>query len=72
MLGQQVVIENVGGAGGMTGAERVAKAAPDGYTMCSAPSALMRRTRRFTRTPLYNAATDFTPVALIAQVPSWC
>src|SRR5215471_12433000 len=32
LLGQQVVIENVGGAGGMTGAARVAKAAPDGYT----------------------------------------
>ena len=32
LLGQQMVIENVGGAGGMTGAARVAKAAPDGYT----------------------------------------
>ena len=31
ILGQQIVIENVGGAGGMTGANRVAKAAPDGY-----------------------------------------
>ena len=31
ILGQQIVIENVGGAGGMTGASRVAKAAPDGY-----------------------------------------
>src|SRR6267154_3241148 len=33
VLGQQVIIENVGGAGGMTGASRVAKAAPDGYTI---------------------------------------
>jgi tripartite-type tricarboxylate transporter receptor subunit TctC len=32
VLGQQVVIENMGGAGGMTGASRAAKAAPDGYT----------------------------------------
>src|SRR5262249_211022 len=31
-LGQQVVIENIGGAGGMTGSGRAAKAAPDGYT----------------------------------------
>src|SRR6202158_291653 len=31
-LGQQVIIENVGGAGGMTGSVRVAQAAPDGYT----------------------------------------
>ena len=33
ILGQQVVIENVGGAGGMTGSKRVADAAPDGYTL---------------------------------------
>ena len=33
VLGQQVVIENVGGAGGMVGSARVAKAAPDGYTI---------------------------------------
>jgi tripartite-type tricarboxylate transporter receptor subunit TctC len=32
LLGQQVVVENVGGAGGMTGSKRVADAAPDGYT----------------------------------------
>ena len=31
ILGQQIVIENVGGAGGMTSANRIAKAAPDGY-----------------------------------------
>ena len=33
VLGQQVIIENVGGAGGMVGSARVAKAAPDGYTI---------------------------------------
>src|SRR6266540_2389141 len=33
ILGQQVVVENVGGAGGMTGSKRVATAAPDGYQM---------------------------------------
>ena len=37
-LGQQVVIETVGGAGGMIGADIVAKAAPDGYTLCSGAS----------------------------------
>ena len=33
VLGQQVVVENVGGAGGMLGSSRVVKSAPDGYTM---------------------------------------
>ena len=49
ILGQQVVIENVGGAGGMTGMKRVADAAPDGYTFGSARSARRRRARPCTR-----------------------
>jgi hypothetical protein len=48
ILGQQVVIENVGGAGGMTGSKRVADAQPDGYIMGSAPSAPTPRVRRST------------------------
>ena len=44
ILGQQVVVENVGGAGGMTGANRVAKAAPDGYTFLLGGSATMTTT----------------------------
>src|SRR5690348_2629230 len=37
VLGQQVIVENVGGAGGMVGSARVAKSTPDGYTvvMCT-------------------------------------
>jgi len=51
ILGQPIVIENIGGAGGMNGADRVAKAAPDGYTFCKARSERRRRTRRCSRSP---------------------
>ena len=43
LLGQQVVVENVTGAGGMTGSARVARSAPDGYQFSSQPSAALRR-----------------------------
>ena len=50
ILGQQVIVENAGGAGGMTGSYRVAKATPDGYQVPRlAPTAPMRRTSRSTR-----------------------
>ena len=49
ILGQQVVVENVGGAGGMTGSRRVADAGRTATPSASAPSAPMRRARRSTR-----------------------
>jgi tripartite-type tricarboxylate transporter receptor subunit TctC len=64
VLGQQIVIENVGGAGGMTGSLRVAQAAPDGYTFVLGSVGTHAQNQT-----LYNAATDFTPVAFIAQTP---
>lgn len=69
LLGQQVVVENVGGAGGMTGAQRVAQAAPDGYAMGLGTVGTHAQNQTLYKRPLYNAATDFTPVALLAQVP---
>jgi tripartite-type tricarboxylate transporter receptor subunit TctC len=69
ILGQSVVIENIGGAGGMTGAARVAKAAPDGYQILFGGSATHTYSQSLYKTPLYNAATDFAPVALIADTP---
>jgi putative tricarboxylic transport membrane protein len=58
LLGQQVIVENVGGAGGMTGANRVAKAAPDGYTLLLGGSATM------TLVPaLYGKKTPYDPIA---------
>ncbi len=68
-LGQQVVIENVGGAGGMTGSVRVAKAAPDGYTFVLGSVGTHAQNQSLYKQPLYDAATDFTPVALIAETP---
>ena len=69
LLGQQVVIENVGGAGGMTGSKRVADAAPDGYSFGVGTVGTHAQSQTMYKKPLYNAATDFTPVALIAEVP---
>jgi tripartite-type tricarboxylate transporter receptor subunit TctC len=69
LLGQNVVIENVGGAGGMTGSARVAQARPDGYTMVLGTVGTHAQGQTLYKHPLYNAATDFTPVALIAEVP---
>ena len=69
VLGQQIVIENVGGAGGMTGSLRVAQAAPDGYTFVLGSVGTHAQNQTLYKKPLYNAATDFTPVAFIAQTP---
>ncbi|WP_270933821.1 tripartite tricarboxylate transporter substrate binding protein [Falsiroseomonas oryzae] len=68
-LGQPVVVENRGGAGGNVGADAVAKAAPDGTTLLlTAPGPLAINEHLF-RTMPYNPARDFAPVALIASVP---
>jgi tripartite-type tricarboxylate transporter receptor subunit TctC len=69
ILGQQVVVENVGGAGGMTGSKRVADAAPDGYTFVLGTVGTHAQSQTMYKKPLYNSAADFTPVALIAEVP---
>jgi tripartite-type tricarboxylate transporter receptor subunit TctC len=67
VLGQQVVIENVGGAGGMTGVARVAKAPPDGYQFVLGGSDTFAQNQSLYKKPLYNAATDFEPVALLSE-----
>jgi len=69
LLGQQVIIENVGGAGGMNGANRVAKAAPDGYQFVLGGTGTFAANQTLYKHPLYNAVTDFKPVVLIAQQP---
>jgi tripartite-type tricarboxylate transporter receptor subunit TctC len=69
ILGQQVVVENIGGAGGMTGSVRVANAAPDGYNMVMGTVGTHAQGQTLYKKPLYNSITDFTPVALLAEVP---
>ena len=67
-LGQQVVVENVGGASGTIGAARVAKADPDGYTLLLHTSAQATNTLMY-RKLKFDAATDFAPIGVATLVP---
>jgi tripartite-type tricarboxylate transporter receptor subunit TctC len=69
ILNQQVIVENVGGAGGMTGAQRVAQASPDGYEVLLGTVGTQAYSQTLYKKPLYNALTDFAPVALVAEQP---
>ncbi len=68
-LGATVIVENVGGAGGMIGAARVMKAPTDGYQFLLATAGTHAINQTLYKKPLYNAATDFAPVALVASTP---
>jgi tripartite-type tricarboxylate transporter receptor subunit TctC len=68
-LKQTVIVENVGGAGGMTGGKRAADAKPDGYTILIGTVGTHAQGQTLYKKPLYNAVTDFAPVGLIAEVP---
>jgi tripartite-type tricarboxylate transporter receptor subunit TctC len=70
VLGQSVIIENVGGAGGMTGVTRVAKAAPDGYQFVLGNVGTHAQNQTLYKTPSYHAATDFAPVGLLVDQPT--
>jgi tripartite-type tricarboxylate transporter receptor subunit TctC len=67
LLGQQLVVDNAPGAGGMVGASRVAKAAPDGYTLLLGNQATHTFSQFIYKRPLYNGATDFAPGGLIVS-----
>jgi tripartite-type tricarboxylate transporter receptor subunit TctC len=70
VLGRQVVIENVGGAGGMTGAARVAKAPPNGYQFLLGHNGTHAVVPTLYKNPMYQATTDFEPVVLFAEQPT--
>lgn len=69
LLGQRVLVENVGAAGGMIGTSRVARAAPDGNEFVLGNIGTHAYNQALYQKPLYNAVTDFAPVALIAEQP---
>ena len=69
VLGQQIIVENLPGAGGMTGAVKVARAAPDGYTFLQGPAGVMTQNQSLYSHPLYDGATDFAAIGLIATAP---
>ena len=58
LLGQTVIVENIGGAGGMTGSKRVADTRPDGYTMLLGTVGTHAQGQTLYKKPLYNAMTD--------------
>ena len=67
-LGQPVVIDNRGGAGGVTGTDQVARAAPDGYTLALSSAGALSISPSLQRMP-YNSTRDLTPITLVAKVP---
>ncbi len=67
-LGQAVIVENRGGAGGAIGADLVAKAKPDGYTLLFATSTFATNAAISAQLP-YDPINDFSPVAMIGRGP---
>jgi tripartite-type tricarboxylate transporter receptor subunit TctC len=68
ILGTQMIVENVGGAGGTIGANRVAKAAPDGYTLFLHHIGMSTAPSLYRKLP-FNAINDFEPIGLINETP---
>lgn len=68
MLNTMVIVENVGGAGGTIGANRVAKSAPDGYTIFLHHIGQSTAPALYRKLP-YDPINDFEPIGLINEVP---
>jgi len=68
-LGQQLVIENRGGAGSIIGTEVVAKSPPDGYTLLMVSAAHVINPAMVKKLP-YDSLRDFAPISVVADVPT--
>jgi tripartite-type tricarboxylate transporter receptor subunit TctC len=69
VLGGQFVVENVGGAGGTTGAARAARATPDGYTLLLGHLGTQAASVALFANLAYNPQTDFEPIGLVGEQP---
>jgi tripartite-type tricarboxylate transporter receptor subunit TctC len=69
VLGQTVIVQNDGGAGGIIGVSRVAKASPDGYEFVLGAVDTFAQSQSLRKNPPYNSAKDFTPVGLAVSQP---
>jgi tripartite-type tricarboxylate transporter receptor subunit TctC len=69
-LGQQIVVENVGGAGGVVGTNNVARAQPDGYTVLYTSQAPLTVQPFLKQKPPYDAEKDIRPLAIIVNAPT--
>jgi len=69
VLGQEVIVENIGGGGGMLGGARVARSTADGYQFVLGNMGTHAANQTLYKAPLYNAASDFAPVTLVAETP---
>jgi tripartite-type tricarboxylate transporter receptor subunit TctC len=67
-LGQQIVIENIPGAAGMIGTERIAKAAPDGYTIGGFNDSIMTMLPNLHEKLAWDILRDFDPVSLVGTI----
>lgn len=69
ILGQTIIVENVGAAAGTVGSARVAKAAPDGYTLLIGNTGTHAYSQALYKKPPYDASADFEPVGLVSESP---
>lgn len=70
VLGKQIIVENIGGAGGSIGTLRAARATADGYTIVIGGADTMAQNQSLFEKPSYNPVTDFIPIVLAVDLPT--